>query len=110
MESDDHKRPRNEIRPFFIAAIQHLEKEDRPCMISSEHVAGLRPVYKDYRPVGNRTKLLMSKGTIETSVSAPYSTVRAIFARHGYIFVDIQDLEAETENMKQNESHLRPNY
>ena len=87
------------LRPFFIAAIEQGDGDGRPCVVNSENVTFMRPLYEGTTPTMHKTMLLTNTGRTRAShlvVMAPYPVVRDIFARHGYQFVDDDALRAET--------------
>lgn len=90
------EKPRNVVRPFFIAAQQLVGKQLRPCSVSSESVAAIRPLYEDEKPSATETKIIKGSGSEDLRVRAPYPVVAAIFARHGYEFIEEDALHEET--------------
>lgn len=107
--SEEARQPA--LRPFFIAAIEQGDGEGRPCVVNSENVTFMRPVYEGTTPTAHKTMLLTNTGRTRAShliVMAPYPVVRDIFAQHGYHFVDEGMLRERTASFAKSANGPKP--
>ena len=104
------------LRPFFIAPhlqtdVLQRDGEGRPCVVNSENVTFMRPVYEGTAPTAHKTMLLTNTGRTRAShliVMAPYPVVRDIFAQHGYHFVDEGMLRERTASFAKSANGPKP--